>query len=67
MYRKITQSTKFTYILYTKITQINVWCDNECRRNVLQSANWKGLKLEMYVFCKYKQCTHYTKSIQLAN
>ena len=27
----------------------------------------KGLKLEMHIFCTYKQCTSYTKSIQIAN
>ena len=27
----------------------------------------KSLKIEIYVFCMYKQCTNYAKPIQLAN
>ena len=33
--------------------------------HTVQTKN--GLKLEMYVFCTYKQCTNYTIPTQLAN
>ena len=36
MYAKIKQSTKFLYILYTKIVQIKILCDKECTKNVHQ-------------------------------
>ena len=34
MYTKIIQNTWFVYILYTKIIQIKILFDNECRKNV---------------------------------
>ena len=36
-------------------------------QNLYKVQTEKGLKLEMYVFCTYKQCTNYTKPIQLAD
>ena len=75
MYTKTIQNTKFVYILYTNIVQIKVLYGNECTRNAHQIPAYiqkmckskNGLKLEMYVFCTYKQYIHYTKPIQLAN
>ena len=34
MYTKTIQNTKFVYILYTKIVQLNILYDNECTKNV---------------------------------
>ena len=34
MYTKIIQNTKFVYVLYTKIVQIKILYDKECRKNV---------------------------------
>ena len=36
-------------------------------QNLYKVQTEKSLKLEMYVFCTYKQCLNYTKAIQLAN
>ena len=73
MYLKIIQNTKFIYILHTKIVQIKILYDNICTKNVQTVKNLykvqtkNSLKIKMYVFCTYKQCTKYTKPIQLAN
>ena len=34
MQNKIIQNTKFVYVLYTKIVQIKILYDKECRKNV---------------------------------
>ena len=34
MYTKIIQNTKFVYILYTKIVQINILYEKECTKYV---------------------------------
>ena len=73
MYTKIIQNTNFVHNLYTKIVQIKVFYDNECTKNVQTVQNlYKGqtknnLKLKMYVFCTYKHCRNYIKSIKLAH
>ena len=36
-------------------------------QNLHKVQTEKSFKLEMYVFCMYKQCTNYTKPIQLGN
>ena len=73
MYTKITQNTNFVYILHTEIVQIKILNDNECVKNVQTVQNLhkvqtkNSLKLEMYVFCTYKQRASYKNPIQLAN
>ena len=79
VYIKTIQNAKFVYILYKKIAQIKISYVNECTRHVHQIPTYspmqkiyklqteKSLKLEMYVFCTYKQFTIYRKPIQLAN
>ena len=54
MYRKIIQSTKFVYILYTKIVQIKILYDNECTKKL----HYISTQLQLY-----KKCTkcRYTK------
>ena len=32
MYTKITENTNFVYILYTKVVQIKILYDNECKK-----------------------------------
>ena len=36
-------------------------------QNLYKVQTNNGFKLEIYVFCTYKQCKNYTKPIQLAN
>ena len=55
------QNTKFVNILYTKIVEIKILCDNECT-----TKTRNGLKLEMHVFCSWKHCINYAKPIELA-
>ena len=55
------QNTKFVNILYTKIEEIKILCDNECT-----TKTRNGLKLEMHVFCSQKHCINYAKPIELA-
>ena len=68
MYTKIIQNTNFVYNLYTKIVQIKIFYDNECTKNVQTVQNLykvqakNSFKLEMYVFCTYKQYTNYIKT-----
>ena len=64
MYTKIIQNTKFVYILYTKTVQIKILYNNyiytkkiQTVQNLYKVQTKNGLKLEMYVFCTYKQCT----------
>ena len=45
--------------IYTKNLQII--------QNLNKAQTKNSLKLEIYVFCTYKQCTNYTKPIQLPN
>ena len=58
MYKKCTLNS----YIYTKYVQT---VQNFTKLYKVQTKN--GLKLEMYIFCTYKQCTNYTKPIQLAN
>ena len=71
MYTKIMQNTKFVYILYTNILHKSKFCMNVQKMYIIQNLykvqTESSLKLEMYVFCTYKQCTNYTKPIQLPN
>ena len=84
IYTTILQSTKFVYILYTKILQIKILYDNECTRNVHQIPTYiqklyklhkictkfrinTAWNLNCMFFCTDKQCTNYTKSIELTN
>ena len=73
MYTKITQNTNFVYILHTKIVQIKILNDNGCAKKVQTVQNLhkvqtkNSLRLEMHVFCTYKQRATYKKPIQLAN
>ena len=54
MYKKC----KLNSFIYTK---------KQAVQNLYKVQTKKGLKLEMHIFCIYKQCTSYTKSIQIAN
>ena len=81
-YTKKHKNTKFVYILYIKIAQIKTLHNNECSRNVPQihtyiqklyklyktCGTFKLIELETWnaCFCSYKQCTNYTKPIELA-
>ena len=53
MYTKITQNTKFVYILYTKIVQIKILYDQECTKMYI-----KFLQI-------YKKCTIYAKLVYI--
>ena len=66
---KIIRNTKFVYNLYSKCTSNSyVYTGNaQTVQNLYKVQTKNGLKLEMYVFCTYKQCTHYAKLIQVAN
>ena len=55
MYQKCT-SNCYTYTKNVQTVQ-----------NLYKVQNKNDLKLEMYVFCTYKQCTSYIKPIKLAN
>ena len=55
MYKKCTSNS----YIYTKNVQPV--------QNLYKVQTKNGLKLEMYVFCTYKQCTNCTKPIQVAN
>ena len=64
MYTKIIQNTKFVYILYTKTVPIKILYNNytytktiQTVQNLYKVQTKNGLKLELYVFCTYKQCT----------
>ena len=52
---------------YIKFLHIYKKCTNctKLEQSKVQTKN--DLKLEMYVFCTYKQCTNYAKPMQLAN
>ena len=81
MYTKFIQNTKFVYIFYTKIVQITILYDNECTKNLHQIPTYIQKMYTLYKICKkfrqkttrnlkfiffvYKQCTNYTKPIQL--
>ena len=53
MYTKIMQNTKFVYILYTKIVQINILYDNECAKKLHH--------ISTYIKKMYKMYKTYTK------
>ena len=53
MYTKITQNTKFVYILYTKIVQIKILYDQEYTKMYI-----KFLQI-------YKKCTIYAKLVYI--
>ena len=55
MFMKCT-SNSYIYIKNVKTIQ-----------NLYKVQTEKRLKLEMYVFCTYKQCTNYTKYMQVAS
>ena len=74
MHTKIIQNTKFVYILYTKIIQqIKILYDNECTKSVHQIPTYipkmykvqtkNDMKLDVCFL--YKQCSNYTKCIQM--
>ena len=46
--------------------QFNIYTKNaQAVQNLFTVQSKNGLKLEMYGFCTYKQCTNYTKPIPL--
>ena len=61
MYKKCTSNYSLASYVYHIAIQKMCKLYKTCE---LQSSD---LKLEMYVFCTYKQCTNYTKPIQRAN
>ena len=52
MYTKIIKNTKFVYFLYTKIVQIKILYDDECK------------KMYITFLHIYKKCTNCTKLVQ---
>ena len=48
---KITQNTKFVYILYTKIVQIKILYDNECTKNVHHISTYIQKMYKLYKTC----------------
>ena len=79
MYTKFIQNIYIVNTLYRKVVQIKNSYGNECTyikflhkkctncRNLYKVQAEKSLKIEIYVFCMYKQCKNYGKPIQLAN
>ena len=55
MHKKCTSNS----YIYTKNVQI--------AQNLYKARTKNVLKLEIYVFCSYKQCTNYIKPRQLTN
>ena len=55
--------------MYKKCTSNSYICTKNVQtvKNLYKVQTKNSLKIKMYVFCTYKQCTKYTKPIQLAN
>ena len=55
--------------MYKKCTSNSYICTKNVQtvKNLYKIQTKNSLKIKMYVFCTYKQCTKYTKPIQLAN
>ena len=51
MYTKIKENTTFVYILYTKIVQIKILYDNECKNNVHQIPTYIQKMYKLYKTC----------------
>ena len=73
IYKDCTNLNFVLYWIYKKCTSnsyiyIYIYTTNvQTIQNLYKVQIKNGLRLEMYVYCIYKQCTNYTKLIQLAN
>ena len=65
-----TNKSKFCMIMNVQQVYIKflyIYKNVQTVQNLYKVQTKNSLKLKMYVFCAYKQCTNYTKPMQPAN